>query len=271
MPLLVFENVSKSYDGQAVIDELSLNVEKGDFLTILGASGCGKTTLMKMVNQLVLPDSGEIFFCDKPLTDWDAIELRREIGYVIQQIGLFPHMTIQENIGFVVSLDGKDKTFLVERAKQLIELVGMDMRMLSRYPRELSGGQQQRVGVARALANDPEVILMDEPFGAVDEIARSKLQYELKSLHQKLGKTILFVTHDIEEALKLGTKIVLLDKGKISQIGSKEELIFQPKNAFVKSFLKDKGLKSIIGKDSLDDFYKDELAKFLAEKGEKNG
>ncbi len=263
MSLLRFENIVKSYEQEIVIDELSLTIEKGEFLTILGASGCGKTILLKMVNRLVTPDKGKIFFNDKPLDSWDVIDLRRRVGYVIQQIGLFPHMSVQDNISFVVSLENKDKIFQKKRAQELIELVGLDGRMLSRRPRELSGGQQQRVGVARALASDPEVVLMDEPFGAVDEIARAKLQKEIQEIHKKLHKTILFVTHDIQEALDLGTKIVLMDKGKISQIGTKEELVFKPQNDFVKSFLGEKGLKAVMSSEHLEDIYRKEAKKFL--------
>ena len=274
MAFIRFENISKSYDGKnKVIDNLSLEINRGDFITILGPSGCGKTTLMKMVNKLIIPDAGEIYIDDKPVSNWNDIDLRRSIGYVIQQIGLFPHLTIQDNISFVISLKDMSKTDQKRRAEELIKLVGLDKTMLNRFPRELSGGQKQRIGVARALASDPEIILMDEPFGAVDEIARTHLQEQFIEIQKKLNKTILFVTHDIEEALKLGSKIILLNNVQISQIGSKEDLIFRPENEFVQSFLGVKGFKSIIQKKTLEEIYKKESKQYLAKtlQGESNG
>ncbi|MCK5128571.1 MAG: ATP-binding cassette domain-containing protein, partial [Clostridiales bacterium] len=225
MTLIEFKNISKSYNSNdKIIDDLSLKVSEGEFVAILGPSGCGKTTLLKMVNRLIEPDSGTILVDGKPTAQWDAINLRRCIGYVIQQVGLLPHLTVEENIAYVLTLKKEDKKIKQERAEYLIDLVGMDVSYLARYPRQLSGGQKQRVGVARALAAEPAIILMDEPFGAVDEIARTLLQDEMLCIHEKLKKTILFVTHDIQEAIKLGSKIVLLNEGKIEQIGTKEDL-----------------------------------------------
>lgn len=254
--MIEIRNVIKSYDSStAVLDGLSLDVKKGEFVTILGPSGCGKTTLLKMINKLISYDGGDITVKGRSLEDWDTIKLRRNIGYVIQQIGLFPHMSIEDNISYVLSLEGSKKSEKHERASELIELVGMDQGILSRYPSELSGGQRQRIGVARALASAPDIILMDEPFGAVDEIARTALQDELLALQKKLGITILFVTHDIQEALKLGSKIILLNKGKIEQMGTKEELLFEPASDFVRDFLGQKGFKSILDEKIINDVY----------------
>ena len=257
MNVLTFTDVSKSYDNQLrVIDRLSFSIEKGEFITLIGPSGCGKTTLLKMINGLIPFDEGVISVKDRSLADWDLIKLRREIGYVIQQIGLFPHMTIEKNIGYVLSLLGRDLGEQKEKAKELIKLVGLDADYLTRYPRELSGGQKQRVGVARALAADPDIILMDEPFGAVDDITRKVLQDEMKALHKKLQKTIVFVTHDIEEAIKLGTRIVLMDRGRIIQAGTKEEMLFAPTTEFTKRFLGSKSFNAYLGQLPIEDVYR---------------
>ncbi len=256
MMMIEVKNIQKSYTSDTkVLDNLSLQVSEGEFVTLLGPSGCGKTTLLKMINKLIPYDGGDIYVKGKSIKEWDTIELRRNIGYVIQQIGLFPHMTIEDNIGYVLSLKKQPRKDRYNKVAELIEMVGMDTSMLKRYPRELSGGQKQRIGVARALAADPDIILMDEPFGAVDEIARTALQDELKELQQKLNKTILFVTHDIQEALKLGTKIVLLNKGKVEQVGTKEALLFQPASDFVKDFFGLKGFKSILDGEIMNEVY----------------
>ncbi|MFW6284852.1 MAG: ATP-binding cassette domain-containing protein [Bacillota bacterium] len=248
MSVIEYKNVKKSYDGEhTVINDFTLEVERGEFVVFLGPSGCGKTTLLKMVNKMIPFNDGDIRVMDRLLKDWNTIELRRSIGYVIQQVGLLPHLTIRKNISFVLDImhedDGETKT---KRAEELMELVGLSKAMLNRYPRELSGGQKQRIGVARALASDPDIILMDEPFGAVDEIARTALQDELLTIHRKLKKTILFVTHDIQEAFKLGTKIVLINEGSIVQAGTKEDLVFRPKSDYVKSFLGTKGFQATL-------------------------
>jgi osmoprotectant transport system ATP-binding protein len=255
-------NIQKSYkEGKLVLNNLTLDIEKGEFVILLGPSGCGKTTLLKMINKLISFDSGSITIDGRNISDWDTVTLRRNMGYVIQQIGLFPHLTIEDNIGYVLSLENIKREKRYKKVSSLIEMVGLDLSILKRFPRELSGGQKQRIGVARALAADPDIILMDEPFGAVDEIARSALQNELKELQHKLKKTILFVTHDIQEAFKLGTKIVLLNSGKIEQVGTKEELIFKPESSFVKEFLGLKGFTSTLDTTVLNSVYEKVLEK----------
>lgn len=255
-----FKHVVKSYNnGDEVIKDLNLQITQGEFVTLLGPSGCGKTTLLKMVNKLIKPDSGDIWVKGKSINDWHTTTLRRNIGYVIQQIGLFPHMRIKDNISYVPMLNNMTKSYREKRARELVHLVGLPEDMLERYPRQLSGGQKQRIGVARALAADPDIILMDEPFGAVDEIARTKLQDELKHIHQQLGKTILFVTHDISEALKLGTRIILIHGGQIEQSGTKEDLIFRPKTPFVKDFFGLKGFKAALNEGVMQQLYGDIL------------
>ena len=237
MELIRFENVEKSYEnGIKVIDNLNFTIHSEEFITLIGKSGCGKTTMLKLINGLIKPDSGKIFIKGKEIKQWDIIELRRSIGYVIQQIGLFPHMNIEDNIGYVLNIKKVSKQERNKKAKELIELVGLSSEYLKKYPRELSGGQNQRVGVARALASNPDIILMDEPFGAVDDITRRVLQEEILKLQGRLKKTIVFVTHDIDEAFKLGSRIVLFDSGKIVQQGSRKEMIFNPINKFVENF-----------------------------------
>jgi len=237
MPIIRFENVTKSYNQTGpVIEQLNFSIRRGEFVTLIGPSGCGKTTLLKMINGLLKPEAGSIYINDREISQWDIVQLRRNMGYVIQQVGLFPHMTVAENIGYVLEIKKVAKTIQRERGHELIKLVGLEEHYLDQYPAELSGGQKQRVGVARALAADPEIILMDEPFGAVDEITRKNLQDELFKISSALDKTIVFVTHDIEEAFKLGSRIVLLNKGKIVQDGTKEQLIFFPQNKFVEEF-----------------------------------
>jgi osmoprotectant transport system ATP-binding protein len=256
MAIIEFQKVSKAYkQGEEVIKDLDFLVEEGEFITLLGESGCGKTTLLKMINRMISFDTGFIRVKGKLLSEWDTVALRREIGYVIQQIGLFPHMMIWENISYVLMLQGIPQKERRNRAEDLITLVGLPKFYLNRYPRELSGGQKQRVGVARALAANPDIILMDEPFGAVDERTRSQLQDELLRIHQELHKTILFVTHDIYEAMKLGTRIVLLNEGKIEQTGSKEELVLKPANDFVRSFLGSKGFTAILDETVIAEAY----------------
>lgn len=237
MAIVEFKNTTKDYgDGNLALDKLNLKIKEGEFVTLIGPSGCGKTTTLKLINSLIEPTSGEIYVYGKELSKWNKIDLRRSIGYVIQQVGLFPHMTISQNISYVLKIKKEDKENYSNRTKELIELVGLEEDCLDKYPRELSGGQQQRVGVARALAADPPIILMDEPFGAIDEITRKKLQDELIKLHKKLQKTIIFVTHDINEAIKLGSKIVLLKNGRLIMQGSKEDVFFNEKGEYVKEF-----------------------------------
>ncbi|GAB3049340.1 betaine/proline/choline family ABC transporter ATP-binding protein [Virgibacillus ainsalahensis] len=236
--MLEFKNVTKRYNGgKPAVNNLNLKVEKGEFVCFIGPSGCGKTTTMKMVNRLIDVSDGSILVNDKDITDQDAVQLRRSIGYVIQQIGLMPHMTIKENIVLVGTLlkwpqDKKDR-----RAKELLELVDLPEEYLDKYPHELSGGQQQRIGVLRALAADPPLILMDEPFGALDPITRDTLQEEFKKLQKELDKTIVFVTHDMDEALKLADKVVIMRAGEVVQAASPEEILRNPANEFVEEFL----------------------------------
>lgn len=247
MELIKFENVTKCYEnGIKIIDELNLNIYSQDFITLIGKSGCGKTTMLKLINGLIKPDSGKIYIKGKEIKLWDIIELRRSIGYVIQQIGLFPHMSIEDNIGYVLNIKKVSKEERNKKAKELIELVGLSFEYLKKYPRELSGGQNQRVGVARALASNPDIILMDEPFGAVDDITRRSLQEEILKLNERLKKTIVFVTHDIDEAFRLGSRIVLFDNGKIVQQGSRKEMIFNPINKFVEDFFGNKNFTAYL-------------------------
>jgi osmoprotectant transport system ATP-binding protein len=213
-------------DGRKLLANLNLQVNNGETLVLLGRSGSGKTTTMKLINRLIDPTSGEVRVDGKPTIEWDPIRLRRRIGYVIQEVGLFPHLTVEENIGVVPRLEGWDADRIQARARALLTMVGLDAdRFARRYPRELSGGQRQRVGVARALAADPPVILLDEPFGALDPITRREIQQEFRSLQHELGKTMVFVTHDIAEAFVLATRIALLKDGEMILLGLPAELL----------------------------------------------
>lgn len=229
-----FRNICKRYGKNTVLENFSLNVEKGEFITIIGSSGCGKTTALKLVNGLLTPDSGEILIDGEDISGMDQVQLRRNIGYAIQGSVLFPHMTVEQNIAYVPNLlNRRDKTRTREAVDKWMRIVGLDKELLHRYPDELSGGQQQRVGIARALAASPEILLMDEPFGAVDEITRAQLQTELKRIWEQTGITVLFVTHDISEALKLGSRVLVMDAGKIEQYAPPAELLRAPATDFV--------------------------------------
>ena len=235
-----FQNVTKTFKGASysAVDHVSLTIDDGEFITILGSSGCGKTTLMKMINRLYEPDSGKIILFGEDISTVDVVKVRRRIGYVIQQIGLFPHMTIGDNIATVPQLLKWDKQKIKERVDELLELIGLNPNEFrDRYPSQLSGGQQQRVGLARALAVDPKIMLLDEPFGAIDSINRTKLQEELLALHKGMGKTFLFVTHDIEEAFKLGNCVIIMNEGKIVQFDTPENIILHPADDFVQSLV----------------------------------
>lgn len=239
--MIKLENVTKIYAGQPepAVDNLSLEVPDGEVCILVGPSGCGKTTTMKMVNRLIELTSGQIFVEEKNILEMDPIELRRSIGYVIQEIGLFPHMTIADNIGTVPRLLKWSNERIAERVDELLSLVGMDPdEFRDRYPHELSGGQRQRIGVTRALAADPPLMLMDEPFGAIDPITRERLQNEFLRLQKEIKKTIIFVTHDIDEAIKMGDRIALLQiGGKLQQYGTPEEILSNPANEFVENFV----------------------------------
>jgi osmoprotectant transport system ATP-binding protein len=237
--MLKFENVSKVYtNGFKAVNSVNFEIQEGELLVLIGPSGSGKSTTMKMINRMIPHTDGIITIDGKDNTKLNASELRRNIGYVIQQIGLFPHYTIEKNIAIVPELKGWDKLKIKERVKELLEMVGLDPQIFStRYPKELSGGQQQRVGVARALASNPRVLLMDEPFGALDPITREQLQAELISIHQKLKKTIIFVTHDMDEALKLGDRIAIMKDGHLLQLDTPEKLLHEPTSGFVEEFI----------------------------------
>ena len=229
-----FWHIRKAYGEKTVIEDLSLSIEKGEFVTIIGSSGCGKTTLLKMVNGLIAPDAGDVLVMGKNIKDEDQVMLRRNIGYAIQGSVLFPHMTVEQNISYVPSLlNKKDKKRTENAVEKWMQIVGLEESIRTRYPAELSGGQQ-RVSIARALAASPELLLMDEPFGAVDEITRGQLQSELKAIYEKTGITVLFVTHDISEALKLGTKVLVMDGGRIEQYAPPEEIMKAPATDFVR-------------------------------------
>lgn len=247
--MIKLEGVSKVYPGSPdpAVGNLSLEIEMGEFVTLVGPSGCGKTTTLKMINRIIEPTAGSIEINGIDAMSVPVHELRRSIGYVIQQIGLFPHRTIAQNIATVPQLVGWEQGRIDSRIAELIDVVGLDPEMLSRYPAELSGGQQQRVGVARALAADPPVLLMDEPFGAVDPIVRGHLQQEFLELQRKLGKTVVFVTHDIDEAIRLGTRIAILNTGGVlEQYDAPAVILSEPANQFVADFLGgERGLKRL--------------------------
>lgn len=236
--LIEVENVKKVYGDKLILKNINLKVDKGEFVTIIGSSGCGKTTFLKLINGLVNPDFGQVYINNYDISKIDKIALRRKIGYVIQEIGLFPHMNVRKNISYIPNLIKKDSKEKVEnKVRELIKVVGLKEDMLDRYPNELSGGQRQRVGIARALASDAKILLMDEPFGAIDEITRRLLQDEILRIYKEFNMTILFITHDIKEALKLGTRVIIMDKGEIIQNDTPEEVVRNPKTSFVRNLI----------------------------------
>jgi osmoprotectant transport system ATP-binding protein len=237
--MIKFENVTKEYDnGFQAVKSLSFEIQRGELLVLIGPSGSGKSTTMKMINRINPHSSGKITIDGQDIKSYNAAELRRNIGYVIQQIGLFPHYTIEKNIGIVPQLKGWEKKDIKPRVRELLAMVGLDPDIhATRYPKELSGGQQQRVGIARALASNPDIILMDEPFSALDPITREQLQAELITLHKKLKKTIVFVTHDIDEALKMGDRIAIMKDGNLLQLDTPEKLLHEPADEFVGEFI----------------------------------
>jgi osmoprotectant transport system ATP-binding protein len=239
-PAIEFRSVSKRFDGaeKPAVDRLDLEIRKGETVALVGASGCGKTTTLKMINRLIEPTGGTILVTGKDVRSIPVLELRRSLGYVIQQVGLFPHMTVANNIAIVPQLLGWDRKRIAARVDELLALVHLPPEQYRhRKPVELSGGQQQRVGVARALAADPPILLMDEPFGALDPITRSSLQDEVLEIHRKLKKAIVLVTHDMEEAIRLGDRIVVMENGRIAQAGTPGELLMKPATPFVASLL----------------------------------
>ncbi len=241
--MIVFDRVSKRYGSRAAIDNLSLEIQRGETLVLLGRSGSGKTTALKLINRLIDPDEGTIYLNGKDLQTLDPISLRRQIGFAVQHIGLFPHMTVEENIGIVPKLLGWDETRIAKRTTELLEITGLPPEEFrKRYPRKLSGGQRQRVGVARALAADPPLILMDEPFGALDPLTRQQLQSEFLTIASELHKTIVFVTHDVMEAAKLGDRSAVIEEGKLIQLATSKELLKNPATPFIEEFIRVKAL-----------------------------
>ena len=236
--MIKVENITKRFKNRTVLKSISFQIEKGEFVSIIGPSGCGKTTLLKMINRLIKPTSGKIFINGENIYDKDPITLRRNMGYVIQQNGLFPHMTIKDNIEIIPKLEKKKSEEIYKRTIERMNMVDLNPdEYLNRYPSELSGGEQQRIGVARAFANDTDIVLMDEPFSALDPITRADLQNELLNLQSKLNKTIVFVTHDMDEALKLSNKICLMKDGEIIQFDEPEKILKEPENEYVESFV----------------------------------
>lgn len=238
MKAVEYRNIRMDYGDTVIIKDFNLSVLRGEFVTIIGSSGCGKTTILKMVNGLIRPVRGDILVNGENIKDTALTMLRRNIGYAIQGSVLFPHMTVEKNISYVPNLLNKrDKERTARAVSKWMEIVGLEDSMRKRYPSELSGGQQQRVGIARALAASPDILLMDEPFGAVDEITRSSLQDEIAHIHKETGITILFVTHDINEALKLGTKVLVMDQGEIQKFSEPEKLLNHPQTEFVRQLV----------------------------------
>lgn len=237
--MIRFENVGKTYqDGFVALKNINLEINKGELVTLIGPSGCGKTTTMRMINRLTEPSSGKIYIDGQDISGVDPVELRRNIGYVIQQIGLFPHMTIEQNIALVPRLKKWDPTKYEKRVDELLDLVGLDPATFKqRFPSELSGGQQQRIGVIRALAAEPDIILMDEPFSALDPISREQLQDDIVSLQEEIQKTIVFVTHDMDEAIKIANRIAIMKDGEVVQLDTPDKILRRPANDFVKGFI----------------------------------
>ena len=236
--MIEFKNIVKKYRTKTIINPFSLKIDAGQLVVFIGPSGCGKTTLLKMINKLIQPSSGQIFVNGTDITSMNPIELRRNIGYVIQNTGLFPHMSIKENLELIPKLKGEDPASIEKKTNELLELVGLEPKeYLHRYPKELSGGQQQRIGVARAFSTNSDIILMDEPFSALDPVTRSSLQDELFQMQKELNKTIIFVTHDMDEAIKIADKICILKDGDILQYDTPENILKNPANQFVEDFI----------------------------------
>lgn len=236
--MIQFNHVTKSFRGKTVIDDISFTIEDGEFVVLLGESGCGKTTTLKMINKLILPTSGSICINGKDIAQMDTIALRRRMGYVIQQTGLFPHMTIRENVELIAGLNSNDKDRIHEDAEKLMNMVHLDPKQfLDAYPSEMSGGQQQRAGVVRAFMANPDIVLMDEPFSALDPITRGQIQQALLDMQAALKRTIVFVTHDMDEAIKLADRICIMEDGRITQFDTPENILKNPANEFVRQFV----------------------------------
>ena len=259
--MIVVESISKTYGDHTVVSDVSFTVAAGETLILLGTSGSGKTTLLKMINRLIDPSAGSIRVNGEDIKQVKPETLRRKMGYVIQQSGLFPHYSVEENIGLIPALLGWSEDRIEQRVRALIEVVGLSEQQAGCYPHELSGGQQQRVGIARALAADPPVILMDEPFGALDPITKQQMTHEFASLGVLREKTVVMVTHDVLEAFALGDHICLLDQGKVQQLGTPKELLFCPRNQFVRSFFRTQqlrlGLEVVTLKDMIELHHRD--------------
>ncbi|MBY0146083.1 ABC transporter ATP-binding protein [Neobacillus niacini] len=236
--MIEFKDIVKKYRNKTIIKPFSIDIEAGQLVVFIGPSGCGKTTLLKMINKLIQPSAGKIFVNGKDISNMDAIELRRNIGYVIQNTGLFPHMSIRENLELIPKLKGEDPANIAKKTEELLHVVGLNpSEFLDRFPKELSGGQQQRVGVARAFSTDSDIILMDEPFSALDPVTRNSLQDELVQMQKELNKTIIFVTHDMDEAIKIADRICILKDGDILQFDTPENILKNPANEFVEDFI----------------------------------
>ncbi|MDY2654619.1 MULTISPECIES: ATP-binding cassette domain-containing protein [Eisenbergiella] len=241
MSVISLKNITAAYGNKDVLMHFNLEIARGEFVMLIGTSGCGKTTALKLMNGLLRPKEGSVVVNGNDLSRIDLTALRRNLGYVVQETGMFPHLTIEKNISYVADLSRKkDSKAIQNRVTQLLQLVELPEEIRRRYPDELSGGQKQRVGIARALMNSPEILLMDEPFGAVDEITRRRLQEEIGKIHRQQGETIVFVTHDIDEALRLGTRIVVMDAGRIIQDGTPEEIREHPATDFVKKLMSER-------------------------------
>ena len=237
-PIIQIDNISKTFEGgKLALDNVSLSVSRGEFITIIGPSGCGKTTLLRVINRMTYFDTGNMTIMDKKIELWDESLLRRNIGYVIQNAGLFPHLTVRENIQFVMRISGIEKELCEARTLELATMIEFNKTQLDEYPDNLSGGQQQRVGIARSLAMKPQIVIMDEPLGSLDNITRKKLQDELKQIHAKTETTMIMVTHDLSEAFSLGTEVVIMNNGKILQKDKPEVILKQPVNDWVKEFV----------------------------------
>lgn len=262
--IIRFKRVTKRFpDGTEALKNINVTIPPHKLTAIIGPSGCGKTTFMKMINRLEVPSSGEVLIDEQPVHEQDVVELRRSIGYVIQRIGLIPHMTIEENIALVPNLLGWEKEKIVARVDELLHMVDLEPKTFKkRYPLELSGGQQQRVGVSRALASDPNIILMDEPFSALDPISREQLQKELKDLQAKINKTIIFVTHDMDEALDIADNIIIMREGEIEQMATPSDLLEHQENEFIRDFI---GVERIEQKKGFSEKQLSDLQPFFTE------